>query len=161
MLPFIDENLKIEDISTKTGFIDAYTLDINRPSLTNHIFLLYKRTMTPESVKTRNKLSKLSCLYSKRNIKIDNILYTLYCFTINKTIKLIKNNGLLLLTKNSKKRISNFWLYTDAEVTEFLLGYSYLGNKFKDNIVPEEDYSPSDFITYDEKRETLVLSTSL
>ena len=117
--------------------------------------------MTPESVKTRNKLSKLNCLYSKRNIKINNVLYTLYCFTINKTIKLIKNNGLLLLTKSNKECICKFWLYTDAEVTEFLLGYSYLGNKFKDNIVPEEDYSPSDFITYDEKRETLVLSASL
>ena len=161
MLPLIDKSLSLEDISNKTGFTDAYTLDINRPSLTNHIFLMYKRVMTPESMKTREKLSNIPCLYSKKNIKINNELYVIYCFTINKSIKKIKNDGLLLLDKNDRTNIGKFWMFTDVDVTDFILGYSYLGNKFKDSVVPEEDYSPSDFITYDEKRGELIISSSL
>ena len=102
IIPFIDDSLTLEDISPKTGFVDIYTLDINRPSLTSHVFLLYKRVMTQESLDTREKLSKLPCLYSKRNIKIDNELYVLFCFTINNIIKLIKSNGCILLTKEDK-----------------------------------------------------------
>lgn len=162
ILPFIDKSLKLEDISPKTGFINSYTMDINRPSLTNHIFLLYERLLTDESLKTREKLSNLPNLYSKRNIKINGVLCVVFCFTIvDYTIKLIKRNGYLLLNKDNKLHIGNFWQYTDAEVTEFLLGYMYLGKKFKDSYVPEEDFSPKDFITYDEKRGTLVMSASL
>ena len=161
ILPLIDKSLKLEDLSYKTGFVDAYTLDINRPSLTNHVFLLYKRVMTPESIKTREKLSKLSCFYNKKNMKINNVLYVLFSFTINSKIKLIKNNGCLLLVKDDKANIGKFWSYTDVDVTDFLLGFSYLGDGFKDDVVPEEDYSPSDFITYNEKRGELVISSSL
>ena len=161
MIPFVDESLKLDDISHKTGFTDMYTMDINRPSLTNHVFLLYKRTMEPEALAVKEKLSALPNLYSKRNIKINNILYTLFCFTINNKIKLIKNNGCLLLSKDDKQRIGKFWLFTDSDITEFLIGSSYLGGGFKDDIVPEEDYSPSDFLKYDEKRGTLVISASL
>lgn len=74
---------------------------------------------------------------------------------------MIKNNGSSLLVKEDKIRIGKFWLFTDSDITEFLLGSSYLGKEFKDDIVPEEDYSPSDFVTYDEKRGKLVLSSPL
>ena len=161
ILPLIDESLTLEDISPETGFTDVYTLDINRPSLTNHVFLLYKRTLTSEYFRTKEKLSNLPCLYSKKNVKINNVLYILFCFTINLAIKMIKNNGSSLLVKEDKIRIGKFWLFTDSDITEFLLGSSYLGKEFKDDIVPEEDYSPSDFVTYDEKRGKLVLSSPL
>lgn len=161
ILPLINEKLSLDDISEKAGFAGIYTLDINRPGLTNHVFLLYKRTMEPESLKAREKISKFDNLHSKRMVKINNVLYALYCFTINRSIKLIKNNGMLILPKDDKVKVGKFWQFTDVDVTDYMLNYCYVGDKFKDVVVPEEDYSPSDFITYDEKRGELVVSSSL
>ena len=126
IIPLIDESLKLEDISKKSGFAGAFTLDKNKPWLTDHVFLLYKRTMEPESLKVREKLSKLPCLHSKRNIKVKDILYTLFCFTINRSIRFIRKNA-ILLTKKDEIQIGKFWLYTDADVTDFLMGYTYVG----------------------------------
>ena len=160
ILPLVDENLQLEDIAPETGFVDAYTLDINRPGLTNHIFLLYKRCMTDEYLRIKEKLSNLPCLYSKRNITINGILYILFCFTLNNAARMIKNNGTSLLVKEDRLRIGKFWQFTDVDITDFLLGYYYM-TEFEDTVLPEEDYSPSDFITYDEKREELIISSSL
>lgn len=161
MLPLIDKSLTLEDISDETGFVDVYTSDINRPGLVNHIFLLYKRIPTNEHFDVRKKLSDIPSLYSKRNIKINNILYTLFCFTINYPIKLIKSNSYLLLKKEEKEQIGKFWRFTDIDVTDFLLGYTYIGTEFSDNVIPEEDFNPSEFLTYDEKRGALCLSVPL
>ena len=49
----------------------------------------------------------------------------------------------------------------DSNINEYMFGTAYTGEMFKDTVVPEEDYSPKDFITYDEKREELVISSSL
>lgn len=161
ILPLIDNNMSIEDISPDTGFAGIYTMDINKPFLTNHVFLLYKKVATKEARATREKLSSLPTLYSKRTISLDGILYNLFCFICNKSISLIKNNGHLLLNKAEKTQIGKFWQFLDSDVTDYLLGYGYVGKEFKDTVIPEEDFSPKDFITYDEKRETLVMSASL
>ena len=161
ILPLIDENLTLEDISPKTGFVDIYTFDINRPSLTNYVFLMYKVDPTEEFIRVKNKLTALKTFYSKKHVKINNVLYIIYTFIINTSIKYIRKNAPSMLNKDDKVKIGKFWKYTDVDVTDFLLGYNYIGNKFEDVVIPEEDYSPSDFITYDEKRGTLVISASL
>ena len=161
ILPLINANLDLSDISAEAGFAGIYTMDINRPSLTNHVFLLYKKVATKQSWKTREKLSNLPNLYSKRSISINGVLYTLYSFTINAPIKAIKDNGHILLDKNYKIQISKFWDFMDSNINEYMFGTAYTGEMFKDTVVPEEDYSPKDFITYDEKREELVISSSL
>ena len=161
ILPLIDESLTLDDISQKAGFAGIYTLDINRPYLTHHIFLIYKRDPTDEFLRIREKLPTLKSFYNKKNVKINGILYVVYTFTINPSIKNIRKSALSMLGKTDRTRIGKFWKFTDVDITDFLLGYSYLGEEFKDSVLPEEDYSPSDFITYDEKRGTLVLSASL
>ena len=161
ILPLIDNRLTIEDISLNTGFAGVYTMDINRPSLTNHVFLLYKKVATTEARRTREKLSSSPYLYSKCTISLDGILYNLYCFICTKSISLVKDNGHILLGKAEKTQIGKFWQFLDTDITDYLLGFSYIGEAFKDTVVPEEDFSPKDFITYDEKRGTLVMSASL
>ena len=161
ILPLISEQLTLDDIIPETGFAGVFTMDINRPSLTNHIFLMYKKVGTTESRKTREKLSNLPNLYNKRKILINGIVYTLYAFITNKPIKNIKNNGHMLLDKADKVQISRFWNFMDSDITDYMFGYAYTGQLFEDTVVPEEDFNPEDFLTYDEKRETLVVSVSL
>ena len=161
ILPLIDSKLTIEDISPNTGFAGVYTMDINRPSLTNHVFLLYKKVATIEARNTKEKLSNSPYLYSKRTISLGGVLYNLYCFICTKPISLIKDNGHILLGKAEKTQIGKFWQFLDTDVTDYLLGFSCIDENFKDTVIPEEDFSPKDFITYDEKRGTLVMSASL
>lgn len=161
ILSLINKDLKLEDVSKEIGFVDIYTADINRPYLTNHVFLLYKRNMNPKFLSIRKKLEKFDNFHSKRNMKIKDELYVLYCFTINKNIDLVRKNALLGLLKDSKEQICKFWNFTDVDITDFILGYSFIADEFKDSFVPEEDFSPIDFISYDEKREALVISASL
>lgn len=161
IIPLISDKLTVDDILSNTGFAGVYTMDINRPSLTNHVFLLYKKVATIESRRTREKLLKIPSLYGKRTISLNGILYNLYSFICTKPINLIKDNGHILLGKAEKTQIGKFWQFLDTEVTDYLLGFAYIGEDFKDTVVPEEDFSPKDFITYDEKRGTLVMSASL
>lgn len=161
ILPFINKKLTLKDIAKETGFVDIYTLDINRPYLTSHIFLLYKSIPENEFFDVYHKLSSLDNLHSKKSITINGVFYALFCFTINPTIRTIRKNGLLLLSKDEKLCINDFWKSTDVDVTDFLMGYYYLGEEFKDNVVPEEDFYLKDLLKYDEKRGKLVLSSPL
>lgn len=158
ILPMINESLSLDDISENSGFIDAYSIDINKPGITNCIFLLYKKSMTQQAIATDKKLSSLPELYNKRNIKINDQFYTLYGFVINKNIRFIMNNATLMLGDSCKRQIGNFWKFTDSDVTDYLLGYYYF-KKFEDNYVPEEDFSPIDFIAY-EKGEAFEMNAS-
>lgn len=160
ILSLVNENLTLEDISPKTGFSGVYTMDINRPYLTNHIFLLYKFVATKESRKTRKKLDGFTNLYSRRTISVNNTLYHLYAFTINIAIKRIKDNGHMLLGKNEKTQVCKFWNLIDKDINEYLFGNHLIGSKFQDTMVPEEDFYPKDLLIYDEKGEGFILNPS-
>ena len=41
IIPLLDDNIVLEDVSEESGFVNAYTDDINKPFYDNHIFLLY------------------------------------------------------------------------------------------------------------------------
>jgi len=160
LLSLVNDKLTIDDILPSTGFSGIYTLDINRPYLTNHIFLLYKFVATKDSKKTKEKLESFDNFYNKRKISIDGVLYWLYSFTINEASKHIMNNTGKLLLKKDKIQICKFWNFVDADINEFIFGNVIL-EEFENNTVPEEDYNPKDFLIYDEKREKLVISSSL
>ena len=160
ILSLVNENLTLDDISPKTGFSGIYTLDINRPYLTDHIFLLYKFVATKESKKTIEKLNNFTNLYNRRIISINNTLYHLYTFTVNIPIKRIKDNGHMLLGKDEKTQICKFWNLIDKDINEYLFGYHVIGTYFKDTIIPEEDFYPKDVLIYDEKGERFILNPS-
>lgn len=137
IFPLLDENLELEDISKESGFSGIFESDINRFWLDNHIFLLYKRTMDPQSLKTRKKLFKSPNLSGLWKIKIKGVLYTLFCFTRTLEISFIMKSS--FVTNKERKRICRFWLFTDTEITDFIFGDTYIGEKMKWSFVPLED----------------------
>ena len=146
ILPLINEKLDINDILPETGFAGIYTMDINRPSLTSHVFLLYKGNATKKSKDVKNKLESFDNLYSKKTIFLEGILYVVFCFTITLAIKRIKQNAHLLLTKFDKIQICKFWQFMDDNINDYFFDKSIIGTNFEDTFVPEEDYSPKDYI---------------
>lgn len=140
-LPLIDDNLLKDDLSEKAGFVDAFTQDINRPFLNNHLFLMYSYNNTKESVTRYCKFLKLPTLYKYYHVKIDKIMYIVYCFIKHperkKDINNILKGSQYFISNSSKFNISSF--YTEYDITLCLYNqhWNYIGENI--DILPEED----------------------
>ena len=132
----------MDDLSYESGFIDAFSSDINRPYLDNHIFLLYlAKTDTKESYNRMSKFKELNNLYNETEITLKGHLCKLYTFAITSTaIQRILNN-MLMLNNDEKLRIIKFWKCTDNDVNNYMVNQlEYNLHSYIPNIVPEQDY---------------------
>lgn len=112
IIPLIDDNITLEDISVESGFINAYTEDIDRPYLTDKIFLLYDSSIvTIESTNRFAKFQNLDTLHHSKYIKINKKHCILYCFTIvkyKKDIDSLKEIG-KVYKPEAALEINRFW----------------------------------------------------
>ena len=157
IIPLLGFDFKKEDLLPENGFMDAYSYDINRPSLDNHIFLLYDDTVTNVSIERDKRFKNIPSFYSRINISIKGHLFICYTFVItNEVIKVIKSNG-ASIPQNGLLRIYKFWSFTDDELNHFMFDNTYLiTHQFKENLVPEWDYKEDYMLTYDKKAQALV-----
>lgn len=111
VIPLLDDNLTKDDLKLSTGFINAYTEDINRPWHNNNVFLLYKVENTYDAIKTTGKLFKLDTLKTWYPLKIDKQHYRMFVFQkcnsiyINKIIE----KGLSFRSNEVLLSYCNFW----------------------------------------------------
>lgn len=163
IIPLLDNNLTLDDISNKAGFIGAFTQDINRPYLDHHIFLVY--VVGIATLESKNRFDKFKTLKTISNTKYMNIkgrTYIVYAFPIiNKAIDHIIGNS-LMLSKDDKMRIICFWQLKDRDINDFMISSFYLIGEFKEAVLPEEDYSEPYAIAYDKESGALMyVSTPL
>lgn len=140
-IPLLNSDIKLSDIQENAGFVGAYFEDINRPYLTDHMFLMYDDTVKGKAVANRfYKLRKLNSCHSTRVVRIDGKSYTVYVFTINKAIKNLRD-GNIILSVSQKDQILKFWDHNDSWITNnVLLGTMY--EHPEPQVLPEEDYAP-------------------
>lgn len=142
IIPLLDDNIVLEDVSEESGFVNAFTDDINKPFYDNHIFLLYKSVDTIESLRRFQKFNKLTTIHNIRYITINNEHYIVYTFVkINKDINNILKCGQCFNPKNSLE-INNFWKNIDNDLFQRLFIPQYEYSKDIKDILPEEDYYP-------------------
>ena len=142
IIPLLDDNIVLEDVSEESGFVNAFTDDINKPFYDNHIFLLYKSVDTIESLRRFQKFNKLTTIHNIRYITINNEHYIVYTFVkINKDINNILKCGQCFNPKNSFE-INNFWRNIDNDLFQRLFIPQYEYSKDIKDILPEEDYYP-------------------
>lgn len=143
IIPLLDESLTLNDFSQEAGFSDAYLEDINRPSLVNHIFLLYDGNLdTVSKLERDEKLRKCNTLYSRKTIYIDKKPYLLYIFVIVSRSIIRIRDGNIPYSPKDLTRIMLFWNLTDDFINDLMI---YRNKTFTTEgiIVPEEDYIPS------------------
>ncbi len=147
-IPLLHPDLNLKDIKSDSGFVDAYFEDINKPFITNCIFLMYDiNSKEPNVANCFYKLQRLNNRYSTRVVSINGKQYIVYYFTINKTIRNLRD-GNILLSVAQKQRILDFWGHSDAWVTNnVLLGTMY--EHPEPSVLPEEDWAP-EFDGYEE-----------
>lgn len=142
-IPLISDKLSLDDISEEAGFVDAYFEDINRPSLTNHVFLLYDGKLdTVEKLERDVKLREIDTLYLRKTIFISGNPYLLYVFVIlNEGIKSIRK-GFVPYKQEDMNRIMMFWNLEDPFVNDLFTSRKVTFEQER-GVVPEEDYIPS------------------
>lgn len=159
VVPLLNDKISYDDISVESGFIDAYTFDINHPEI-GCIYLMYDAQLRNKNTAKRYfKFLNLPEYKTSRIIHIKNKSYLLYVFSItNKVIRdLVK--GLILLDNNQKTRILQFWGFRDMFVQNVILNnINFLEYKF---YVPEEDYAPDLYETLINKKSQGLLIESL
>lgn len=142
IVPLLDDNLVLDDVCEASGFINAFTDDINKPFYDNHIFLLYKSIDTKESLNRFQKFNQLETIHNKRYITINKEHYIVYTFIKkDKNINNILKSGQCFNPKDSLL-INNFWKDIDADMFQRLFTPHYEYSKKIKEILPEEDYYP-------------------
>ena len=142
-IPLINQNITKKDIEDVNGFVNAYFEDKNKPYLTNHIFFMYDtECKNPNIASCFYKLQRLNNRYGTRIVRIKGKQYTVYSFTIDKTIRNLRD-GNIILSVAQKQRILDFWEHSDAWVTNnVLLGTMY--EHPESSVLPEEDWAPEE-----------------
>ena len=139
ILPLVDNDISLDDISEKTGFIAMYTEDINRPYLDDHIFLLYNWS-DKKSTEVFYKFRELPSFYGYKIIYLKGVPYVVYTFTSNSLINRLKK-GTAILRDINKLRVLQFWQFKDAWVSLNVMRGTVAGDPLQD-VLPEEDYMP-------------------
>ena len=142
IIPFLDEHLTKEDISSEAGFIDAYCKDINRPQLEHFIFLLYDAQLKTKEAQLREvKFSKLKTIHSKKVYVKDNHYYYVYAFPIiNPAIDNLLL-GIRPMNIESNVVLVKFYGIEDTDIINYLFRGSTWGNL--NHTLPEEDNVPT------------------
>lgn len=142
IIPLLHENFKLDDFTDKVGFVNGYLEDINRPSMVNHIFLMYDGELnTSEKLERDERFRSFSSLYSRSTIFIGNKPYLLYAFVnISKEFIRIKEGKTPYKTEDLKS-IMSFWTLNDDFIFELACN-KCLTFETEGFVVPEEDYRP-------------------
>lgn len=143
IIPLLDPDITKDDISPEAGFYNAYLYDINRPSLVDNVFLVYKLGVDDKKARAREEKFKTSkYIRSKRYAQIGGEWYAVYAFTIiNKDIRFLKQALPTSSVKNTY-RILSFWGGMDTAVNNAVL-YPSEPYSIQTEHLPEEDYIPS------------------
>ncbi len=140
MLPLTKYPITMDMVSEETGFINAFTYDMNNPWLENRIFLMYEFDMSTR--KKAIRFEKMKRLGLCSNIyKIKNKLYQIYTLPYtNEDLITSERIGYMCIDEpDSKYKILSFWKNTQDDVTDFILG-TKKQQKFDKTSVPEKDY---------------------
>lgn len=139
VIPLLDEDLSPDLFTPEAGFLNAYSADINRPFLDNHIFLMYDADLSyPGNYKRNERMMKMKNLYNRMMIRIKGILVMIYTFCITKLQIRQLLKGRNILQENEKYDILEFW-DRDMTVCMALITDKSFG-ELSNAIVPEQDY---------------------
>lgn len=146
IIPLLDDILDIEDLSEDSGFVGAFSSDINRPYLDNHTFLMYDLTkQTKEAYDREWKFRKLSNLHGWKVIYVNQKPYKIYTFCNSTKDAQRCTKGQHLNNTKSLDKIISFWKGTDESVSNYVFQSRFGELEIDKSIVPEEDYRPEAF----------------
>jgi hypothetical protein len=133
------------------SFEDAYSSDINRPWLDEHLLMVYNtENQTPYSI--MKTLENNENFIQEYVYRFDGKFYTIYAYKIpfefEREYKLISDGKYSRLSRDTKIRILTFWsAMADSILFSILFPPSGkdIASSIKDDVLLEKDYIP-DFL---------------
>lgn len=140
VMPLIEKNLKLDDFSAESGFVDVYTEDPDKPGDYRSIYFVVnddvRNALSIDRARRFAKSPNIKGSYIKR---CRNIPYMIYKFNMNPTTYNMKS-GLISLTFEEKARILQFWGLT-SDIGRLLL-YNNTLSVETDYAMPLADEAP-------------------
>lgn len=120
LLPLVVKNISKEDICPESGFIDTYTVDVDRPSWQNEFFIVYNDFIRSEKSINRARKFENSGNLKRVYVKcINNKPCIVYSFWIDRTLKKLYDDTFILNSKQ-KFKVAQFWGASD-EIFDIVL----------------------------------------
>ena len=140
LLPLVVKNISKEDICPESGFIDTYTVDVDRPSWQNEFFIVYNDFIRSEKSINRARKFENSGNLKRVYVKcINNKPCIVYSFWIDRTLKRLYDDTFILNSKQ-KFKIAQFWGASD-EIFDIVLNRTVQSSV--EHKMPLADYQKS------------------
>ena len=140
LLPLVVNNISKEDICPESGFIDTYTVDVDRPSWQNEFFIVYN-----DFIRSEKSINRARKFENSRNLKrvyvkcINNKPCIVYSFWIDRTLKKLYDDTFILNAKQ-KFKVAQFWGASD-EIFDIVLNRTVQSSV--EHKMPLADYQKS------------------
>lgn len=109
VMPLITKDIKLDDFSKESGFMDVYTIDPDRPGDYRSIyFVVNNEVRNGLSIDRARRFSKSSNIYGSYPKTIGNKGCIVYRFNMPKNVAKMKD-GVIDLTFEEKARVLQFW----------------------------------------------------
>jgi len=142
IIPLLDNHLTKETISEKAGFVNAFTNDINKPYLDNHILLMYDfeashtKELTNRAYIFAYKIKKKPFLH-----RINNKWYSIYALPIiNGNARKYRTSGIPSFSESDRLKMINFWGTSDSDINKMITNPFTTLTTFEESTIAEEDY---------------------
>lgn len=140
LLPLVVKNISKEDICPESGFIDTYTVDVDRPSWQNEFFIVYNDFIRSEKSINRARKFENSGNLKRVYVKcINNKPCIVYSFWIDRTLKKLYDDTFILNAKQ-KFKVAQFWGASD-EIFDIVLNRTVQSSV--EHKMPLADYQKS------------------
>lgn len=140
IMPLIEKNLKLDDFSAESGFINVYTEDPDKPGDYRSIYFVVnddvRNALSIDRARRFAKSPNIKGSYIKRH---NNIPYSVYVFNMTPATYKMKS-GVISLTLEEKARILQFWGLT-SDIGRLLL-YNNTLSVETDYAMPLADETP-------------------
>ena len=140
VMPLIMNDIKLDDFSEKSGFIDIYTYDPDNPGDYRSIYFVVnddvRNALSVDRARRFVKSSNLKGVYTKR---CNNIPYMVYEFNMTPSTYKMKD-GVISPTFEERTQILQFWGLT-SDIGRLLLSNSTLSVE-TDYAMPLADEAP-------------------
>lgn len=139
-MPLIEKNLKLDDFSDESGFIDVYTEDPDRPGNYRSIYFVVnddvRNALSIDRARRFIKSPNLKGVFIKR---CNNVPYMVYEFNMTPSAYKMKD-GVISPTLEERTQILQFWGLT-SDIGRLLLSNSTLSVE-TDYAMPLADEAP-------------------
>ena len=140
VMPLIEKNLKLDDFSVESGFIDVYTEDPDKPGDYRSIYFVVnddvRNALSIDRARRFAKSPNIKGVYTKR---CNNIPYMVYKFSMTPSTYKMKD-GVISPTLEERTQILQFWGLT-SDIGRLLLSNNTLSVE-TDYAMPLADEAP-------------------